>query len=233
MIHKLDNIPVKTTIEQALGVLKIEDDEDVGMVRGLFETAKNIARPKVIYREVFVEEIAGKKVIIDGVTFESDVLAKNLKDVHRVFAYVSTCGREVDDWSKNEKDFVVSLWLDMIKQLFLRDANDFFRDFMKKSYQVKQFSAINPGSGNINNWHISQQVELFSLIGNVKEEIGVELTDTFLMLPIKSTSGLLYPSEKEFMNCSLCSRKNCQGRRTEFDSRLYAEVFNDPHDGVI
>ncbi|MCL2472356.1 MAG: hypothetical protein FWF26_01645 [Treponema sp.] len=225
MIRKLDDIPVTTTYEKALEKLRIEDDDDIEMVRGLFETAKKIARPKVLYREAYVEEVSGRKVRLDNMYFESDVLVKNLKDVHRVFAYVSTCGTEVDDWSHNEKDYVVSLWLDMIKELFLHEANTFFRDYIKKAYQIKTLSAVNPGSGNRDNWPISQQKQLFALIGGVKEEIGVVLSDSFLMAPIKSSSGLLYPSKTEFTNCSLCGRVNCSGRRAEFDSKLYAETF--------
>ena len=225
VIHKIDDIPVTTTFEQALEKLKIEDEDDIAMVHGLFNTAKEITRPKVLYREAYVEEITGRNVRINGFVFQSDVLAANLKNIHRVFAYVTTCGTEVDDWSHSEKDYVVSLWLDMIKEMFLRQANDFFREYIKKAYQFEKISAINPGSGNEDNWHISQQAQLFAMIGGVKDEIGVTLTDSFLMLPVKSTSGLLYPSETEFVNCALCGRKNCQGRRAEFDSKLYAQIF--------
>lgn len=225
MIRKIDDIPVTVTYEQVLQKLKIEEEEDIEMMRGLFETAKKIARPKALYREAFVEEISGKHVRIDDASFESEVLSVNLKNVHRVFAYVCTCGTEVDDWSHSEKDYVVSLWLDMIKEQFLHEANAFFRDYMKRAYQIKTLSAINPGSGNRENWPISQQASLFALIGRVEEEIGVTLSDSFLMTPIKSSSGLLYPSKTEFMNCQLCGRENCSGRRTLFDSKLYAETF--------
>ena len=225
MRSKLDSIPVTTSFEQVMEKLGISDDDDIRMVSGLFETAKKIARPKVLYRESYVEEISGNRVRIDDTDYESDVLAANLKKVHRVFAYVSTCGTEVDEWSANEKDYVVSLWLDMIKQFFLMDANKFFRDYIKKGFGIKTLSAVNPGSGNRENWPISQQAQLFAMIGNVKEEIGVTLTNSFLMLPIKSSSGLLYQSDTEFTNCSLCGRKNCQGRRAEFNSELYSRTF--------
>ena len=226
MIGKLDNIPVTTTFEQALQMLKIEDDDDIALISRLFETAKEIARPKVLYREAYVEEASGKNVRINGVDFESDVLAANLKDIHRVFAYVCTCGTEVDDWSHNEKDYVVSLWLDMIKEMFLHDANIFFREHMKNAYKFEKLSSINPGSGDVDNWHISQQAKLFAMIGNVKGEIGVTLTESFLMLPTKSTSGLLFPSETGFVNCVLCQRENCLGRQAAFDSELYAQTFD-------
>ena len=229
MIYKLDNIPVNTTFEQAEKRLKIEDEDDIALVSELFETAKKIVKPKALYREAYVEEISDLNNInivkINGFDFQSDVLAMNLKNVHRVFAYVCTCGTEVDDWSHGEKDYVVSLWLDMIKEMFLFEANMYLREYIKNSYKLEKLSSVNPGSGNENNWHISQQMQLFNMIGGVKDEIGVTLTDSFLMLPTKSTSGLLFPSETEFVNCALCGRENCPGRRVEFDAELYARTF--------
>lgn len=225
MVKNLNNIPVVTEFETVLKKLGINEDEDIELVRGLFKTAKNIARPKVLFRESYVEEISGKKVRIDGTEFESDVLAVNLKNIHRVFAYVGTCGTEVDDWSANEKDYVVSLWLDMIKQFFLFDAIQYFRKYIKEGYKFETLSSVNPGSGNAENWPIAQQKLLFAMIGDVKKEIGVTLTDSYLMLPIKSSSGLLYQSGTEFVNCSLCGRKNCTGRRAEFNKELHEKTF--------
>ena len=225
MLRKLDDIPVTVTLEKAVEWLKIEEAEDIELISGLFETAKAIANPKALYREAFVEEISGRNVRINGVDFESDVLAMNLKDIHRVFAYVCTCGIEVDDWSHNEKDYVVSLWLDMIKEMFLHDAGAFLTEHLKNSYQFGQLASVNPGSGNIENWPISQQKPLFAMIGGVKSEIGVTLTDSFLMVPTKSTSGLYFPSETGYSNCALCTRENCVGRRAAFDKELYARTF--------
>lgn len=226
MRRKLDNIPIKTNVEQILEKLRISEKEDIEIVSELFEKAKNIACPKVLYKESYVEKITGNNIWIDSISFQSNVVAKNLKDIHRVFAYVATCGTEVDDWSHGEKDYIVSLWLDMIKEMFLLDTLAYFKDYIKKSYRFEKLSSVNPGSGNADNWNISQQVQLFELIGDVEEEIGVGLTSSFLMYPIKSTSGLLYQSETEFVNCALCNRENCVGRRVEFDSELYIETFS-------
>ena len=226
MKRKLDNIPITTTIEEVLEKLRIEEPDDIELITGLFNKAKEIARPKVLYKEAFVEEVSGDEIRIDDTVFHSKVVAANLKNVHRVFVYVCTCGTEVDAWTQGEKDYVVSLWLDMIKELFLHEASVYFKEYIKSSYRLENISAVNPGSGNVDAWDISQQYLLFDLIGDVKEEIGVELTNTYLMHPIKSTSGLIYPSDTEFVNCALCNRENCIGRRAEFDAELYAQTFH-------
>ena len=138
-----------------------------------------------------------------------------------------TCGVEVDEWSKKESDYVVSLWLDMIKEMFLGEASLYFRGYIQKTFQLEKekLSSINPGSGNLENWPISQQAPLFKMIGDVKGEIGVNLTDSYLMVPIKSTSGLLFSSEAGFDNCALCNRENCPNRRAAFNKDLYDKTF--------
>ena len=212
----LDTIPVSVTLDEILKKLLLSDDDDIDLVTGLFNKARELARPKAIYKVVYVDEIDNPHVILDGVRFTSDVLARNMEGVHRVFAYVCTCGTEVDDWSHAEKDYVVSIWLDIIKEHFVFDASKFLRDYIREKYGISTVSSINPGSGNVDTWPITQQQLLFPLIGGVTEDTGVRLTESCLMLPTKSTSGLLYGSDKEFIGCSLCERKNCPGRRAPY-----------------
>ena len=223
----MDDIPIIITVEDVIKQLMIEEEEDVTLITGLFNAAKAVAKPKAIYREVFIEDIRGDVVRINDTEFVSSVLAVNMQGVHRVFAYVCTCGVEVDEWSKSVDDYMTMLWVDMIKQMFLTEANVCLRDHVKDVFGFEKLSSVNPGSGNVENWPISQQAPLFDMIGDVKEGIGVTLTDSFLMVPLKSTSGLLFPSETDFSNCALCSRKHCSNRRAEFDGDLYKKAFKE------
>jgi hypothetical protein len=213
----LNDIPITVTLNDVLTKLAIEEKDDIEFAGDLFEKAKEIARPKVMCRAIAIDAIEDARVTIGGITFTSEILAKNLKNIHSVFAYVATCGAEVDEWSRQEKDFVVAFWLDMIKELFLRCAITHFFHHLEKHYDLKKMATMNPGSGNVDNWPITQQKLLFELIGDVKKEISVVLTDTSLMLPTKSVSGIVFPSEKGFVNCIMCSRANCQNRRAAYN----------------
>ncbi len=77
-----------------------------------------------------------------------------------------------------------------------------------------------PGSGSADIWPITQQKELFLIFGDVESLIGVRLTDTYLMLPIKSVSGVIFQTETTFETCQLCPREACIGRRTEYKPDL-------------
>jgi hypothetical protein len=216
----LDDFEVRVTFEKVKEKLRLKSESDISEVLPKFEEAKQIARPKAVYRVCYVDAIDGDEVTIDGIHFKSELLAKNLDGIHRVFAYVATCGTEVDDWSHGETDMFMSLWLDMIKEMFLMDARDQFFSRIKEKYQIEKTSTMNPGSGNADVWPIQQQVELFQLIGNVHEDIGALLNPNMLMIPTKTVSGLLFPSDGNYINCAYCLREECSGRQVPYDPVL-------------
>lgn len=212
----LENIPFQLTFEDVRERLCLEEEEDILLMQEKFAQAMAIARPKAVAQPCRVERIEGEKVFIGGHTFQSAVLAQKLAGAERVWAFVNTCGTEVDDWSHQETDPIVGLWLDMIKEMILVQARGHFLDTVRAKAGGESLAAMSPGSGNIDVWPIEQQRALFALIGNVQEDTGVRLTDSCLMLPTKSVSGILFPSEENFVTCSLCSRLRCPNRRAPY-----------------
>lgn len=77
---------------------------------------------------------------------------------------------------------------------------------------------MNPGS--LEDWPISEQKVLFILFKDCGKVIGVELTESFLMVPVKSVSEICFPTETSFESCQLCPRKNCLSRRVAYNSGL-------------
>ena len=88
---------------------------------------------------------------------------------------------------------------------------------------------MNPGS--LADWPLEEQRHLFRLLGEPRKAIGVELTESFLMVPIKSVSGLRFPSGAHYENCQLCPRDPCPGRRAPYDPDLYERRY--AHGGVL
>lgn len=212
----MDDFQIEIPFEKLEAKLHISDDEDLELMRGKLEEGLAVAKPRALYRICSIDEVEGDKVIIEGTEFRSETLASRLKGMHHVFAYVVTCGREVDEWSNEDDDYVMRLWLDILKEMILNEARRQFQAALCSRYEIPGLSSMNPGAGNLDTWPIDQQVPLFSLLQNVTEDTGVVLTDGYLMYPTKSVSGVLFPSEKEFVTCSLCKRENCPNRRAPF-----------------
>ena len=185
--------------------------------------ARRVARPKAAYRIGYIEDRSADSVQISGFCFTSRVLSVNLEPVQRVFFYLVTCGQELEQWSKGMPDVLYQYWADCIKEAALRSAARTLQEHLKEKYSLPRTSAIGPGT--LQDFHISQQRLLFDAMGGLHERIGVQLSDTFLMMPIKSISGIRFPSEKRFESCQLCPRENCIGRRAPYDENLYRERF--------
>ena len=80
---------------------------------------------------------------------------------------------------------------------------------------------MSPGSGDAVIWPIEQQRNLFALLGDGSQQIGVQLTDSCLMIPNKSVSGIRYPTEIDFHTCQVCHREDCPGRIAPFDEEQW------------
>jgi len=74
--------------------------------------------------------------------------------------------------------------------------------------------------GSLVDWPIEEQAPLFKLLGDVENSIGVKLTDSLLMLPAKSISGIYFPTEVSFFSCQLCPRQRCESRKAKYDPGL-------------
>lgn len=215
-----DNLPKtyrEDTILESLHFPQDADAEDLEEARRYIHEAETIANPKVLFSIVPVQERQNDFVIIGGVRIDCALMAENFRHVHRVFPYVCTCGQEVEAWSATLKDPLLTYWADRIKLFYVGVAQSYLFRYVREHYVPSGYlSRMNPGS--LSQWPLSQQEVLFSLIGGVKESIGVTLTDSFLMLPSKSTSGILFSSDTAYENCQLCPMQDCPGRRAPYQN---------------
>lgn len=182
-----------------------------------------LARPKAAYRLAGIEHRGPDSVVVDGVTLTSRVLRVNLENVHRVFPFVVTCGAELENWSKSIDDMLERFWADALMEEALRTALDALKADLVRRYGLDRTGMMNPGS--LADWPIEQQADLFRILGGMSEPVGVRLTDSFLMVPVKSVSGLCFPTETRYENCQLCPRPSCPNRRAPYDPDLYERRY--------
>ena len=197
--------------------------------QGLVAQVASVACPKVLWREAIVEALSDDTVTIAGVVFHSDAMRHNLAGIGRVFAYVATCGREVNELPIAQNDFVQGAWLHFIKLELLKFCLPALRGVIRQQFGMERLSAMNPGSGDEDVWTIDQQVGLFSMFGDVEAQVGVHLTESYLMVPDVSVSGILFAADRAYQNCQLCRREHCPNRSAPFDAVLWADVQAKAH----
>ncbi len=129
-----------------------------------------------------------------------------------------TCGAELETWQDTVEDVLHRFWIDAIKEQALELAFQAFDQHLNYTFEPGPVSSMNPGS--LEDWPLTEQTALFALLGDVEKAIGVRLTDSFLMLPNKTVSGLAFPTETSFASCQLCPREVCPNRRAEYQPDL-------------
>ena len=222
----IDHIPVNLSVEQVLKRLHLDKDgKHAGDVQGLIEMVQPLIHPRAVYDVCYIDRKDKDSVEFGGAKFTSRVLRVNLDKAERVFPYIATCGTEVESIDIPADDLMRKFVLDNIKQIALGAAVRYLREHIDRKYRPGQMSAMNPGS--LEDWPISEQKQLFSIFGDVESLIGVRLSDTFLMLPVKSVSGIYFPTEVRFESCQLCPRERCPGRRAPYDEKLKEKYFSD------
>jgi hypothetical protein len=155
------------------------------------------------------------------------MLRVNLAPVQRVFPFLVTCGREMDQAAPPGDDLLQEFWWDLIKAELLGVARQQLTDDLDRRYRVPRTSAMYPGSGDASVWPIEQQRELFALLGEIPEQLGVELTETCLMIPNKTISGICFATEVDFRSCQVCQRPVCPNRAAGFDQTLWDSIQHE------
>jgi hypothetical protein len=220
-VEILEDIPVNLDTEDIKKKLHMEGKSEWRSVQRLAEEAQSLIRARAVYRVCYIESKSEDGIVIEGKLLKSRVLRRNLEDVGRVFPYVVTIGNEIEDRGKECKDVLEQYYLDTIGNVALAAARRYLENQLKSKFALDGMSLMSPGS--LKDWGLEEQRPLFSILEDVEGAIGVHLTETFLMLPRKSLSGIYFPTEVPFYSCQLCPRKNCPSRKAKYRETLARE----------
>jgi len=195
-------------------LLKLTNEDWEDELVDLMEEAEQIARPAALFAVCGVDENSA----VNGITISSAMVQEKLRGKSRCFPYIATCGPELEKWSKKyENDILAGFWADEIKKKFLFHITQAVLRHIKEHYRTAgHLAAVNPGS--LKEWPVSGQKELFEALGGrsfVEETIGVVYTDSFLMLPSKTVSGIAFESAVFYENCQHCPLTRCPNRRAK------------------
>ena len=228
-------------VNVVLGVLRPADPDDNERIHELAMEAERFSSAAV-YEARIVEAIDGDSVTISGdrvtiggdsvtiggdstarsVTFHARPLSRLFQSGMTVYPYVATCGPGMAAYGESLTDPLEKYWWDIIMQNAVANARKALFDEIGR---IAGYTPVSANPGSIELWPITNQPALFSLIGDVEKLIGVVVTPSFLMRPLKSVSGIMFRGDGGFThNCNLCDRANCEGRAAEFDAKLKAEL---------
>lgn len=139
-----------------------------------------------------------------------------IKKSEWVVLFVCTIGPEMEKWSRqllNNGDSVKGYLVDMIASITVESITDYLHDYIGELMLNRGLKITNRYSPGYCNWPVSEQHLLFSLLP--PNFCGITLTDSALMVPIKSISGIIgaghQVKRKEYI-CDKCEVKDCTYR---------------------
>ena len=156
----------------------------------------------------------------DGSVITEEYVVKNLKDADFIVMAVLTLGNDIDDKISElfvRNDYMKAMIYDVIGNVALEYMGKrFWQDLAKEAKDSKAgiTQSLSPGTGG---WKdIKDQRIIFNNLGT--SSIGVQLTDTFMMKPVKSLS-MVYGIGKRVKtslvdhDCAECPLVDCPYRR--------------------
>jgi len=211
----LESIPLEIDRAELKRRLRMKPGKQWDRVLSLIEPARPLIDPKIAYSVCYIDEKLPEAVKISGIQLTSHVLRKQLEKAERVFPYVMTIGPRLEAFAAASGDYLEQYYLESIADTAITCLRKLFEKQLKERFALGTVSRLGPGS--LEAWPISEQQHIFSLLGDVESAIGVRLTESFLMTPRKTISGLCFPTETPFFACQLCPRPDCPSRKAAYD----------------
>jgi hypothetical protein len=220
-------IDIPVTIDRTLVLKYLGNNERTRAIMGkhldeLIPMVQSAIKAKGMFKVSCVGKKGDDWVEIDGVKLTSRVLAKSLENTNTVFPYIFTSGKELDELPVSSKDYMRYFCLDAVKMTASLQAAAYLMNYIKEKYALPEITHLHPGE--FADLPIEQQVPLFSLFHDTELLIGVKLTSTKTIQPVKSGSGIVFSNGPSFESCQLCLQAHCTGRRAAYNPRL-AEKF--------
>lgn len=186
----------------------------------LLPIIKQSCNPIAGYKFIESKNISFRKnhLIIEGIEFNlGNIIYRDLKNVTDIFIFVCTIGNQLElkvqelfDSGETISAFV----LDRLASELVELTADLMEKIIMDELKLIGYNLTNRYSPGYCGWSVSEQKKLFSLLP--ENFCGVQLTESSLMIPIKSISGI-YGAAKNLIrkeyHCEICDDEFCYRRK--------------------
>ncbi|MBN2440173.1 MAG: hypothetical protein JXJ04_02470 [Spirochaetales bacterium] len=145
------------------------------------------------------------------------IIVHDLKESEELILFLATIGSKIQEWSDEkmkQNDLLAAYIIDILGSIAVESAVDILHsNILEKNIKNKQ-KLSNRYSPGYCGWNVEEQHNLFSFFP--EGFCGITLTDSALMLPVKSISGIIGIGEfikKREYRCGICSQKDCIMRK--------------------
>ena len=214
----IDKVSLNLSVDEALKVGQLERIADkIDDMDKRLEECKQLIKPVAIYTYTKIKQVSKEGLLIEENRFlKSSKLAEQLSCSTEIAPYIITIGSDLEKRVTSiSTDKILDSWiLDNLGTYALRTFGKHIQARIRneKGWKISRF---NPGSTPT--WTLEEQEKIFGIFSKevVQEKIGVQLTDTFMMIPRKSVSGVMGQAISDYHNCMEC-RLTCEYRQKPY-----------------
>jgi hypothetical protein len=188
------------------------------LVNEYLENARHLIVPSYscIIRDIKL--VQGSRVVIEGsITFQSEVIARLLKQCQKAAVLLVTIGSHLEEMVCRLTEAGLMLQatvLDAIGSVAAEELANFLQSRVDETAHAQRLYTSRRFSPGYCDWDVGQQKMVFRTING--DSVGVHLTEGCQMLPRKSISGIIGIGSYEVENynpCLTCDKYDCIGRR--------------------
>jgi len=161
------------------------------------------------------------KLFIDGIDFEiGKTVAKEFRKSDNFALFICTAGQEISHRSQElltGENPVLGYVFDILGSMIVEKATDEMQNEIKRIANDKGLAITNRYSPGYCKWSVADQHKLFSFFP--ANCCGISLTDSALMHPIKSVSGIIgLGADVVYRDytCDLCNQQDCVHRNHQY-----------------
>ncbi len=208
-------------IEEVIGYKEGEERELVTeLIKELLKESHEISNIKAQYNIFPVAQFDNdnKLIEINNITFNiKKIVFQQIKKSDSVALFLCTAGEHIGIMSRKavqSKDLLKGYIYDVIGSEIVEAAADLMQDELEKSVVSEGKKITNRYSPGYCGWDVAEQFKLFQLLP--ENYCGIRLTESALMDPVKSISGIIGIGKKVRYNpytCRMCELKNCIYRK--------------------
>ena len=198
-IHKIENIHIEPPRKDILARLKYNvhktkfTDNSLALFEKTLSFAVSLCECRGVYRFLDITGKSDCKIVLSGgIVFESESLAKLLKDSSKVVMMASTVGAEVTsetnlliEKNRGSEAVIVDASASEIADEVMNKINLLCANLAKKEGFKLTKMRFSPGFGDLG---VENQRQFFKTLE--LEKMGLKLTESYMMVPEKSVTAI-------------------------------------------
>lgn len=206
-----------------LPLLHPDPDEDSELHHDLREALAEAAHltslraTLTLLDRVSVDKNRGHLLCQDTTFLTGRIIASQLEGSELLLLFACTAGHPIGEHASEairQGHFLKGYILDLIGSEAVERAMDLVQSRARTLFNPQGLLLTNRYSPGYCGWPLKDQPKLFGLI---PADTGIRLTDSFLMHPVKSISGLIglgHSVKPQPYPCDLCDNRNCRRKRS-------------------